>query len=419
MVLTLFSCEQQLQKKDNTAEKGLEKEISSQRLIQDTDTSYSAKLARIGEILVNNPVGVTHAHDMFNQALKLDPQNNKALFYSAFTEILMTMKGSINRTKSMHDEEETYAKVLKYLTNDMKYPEFIDFLAGDKNQTKLENYQEIKRFFQTEVLSAFESAKNKIDRINSPIEIILTQLKTENKEVKYDCNDINLEDETYTSCSIKEDMSQMNVLPAKIVNVDTDDLKILSGGLEGYATVLKFYTSYKVTGQKNLTNEVKVKEIELGRALTEKELHRIVKRYNNYLVLEDDNRMSEIINNLENVVSIGMDFESLNNQFCDNDLRANNLIKSICFPETARKDMQKTLDYLSGPQEYLMGYTKTGDEVNILVDVPAILNNPIKDLKTLMPNDYNDEGESNHTVEPNTNGLFPNGDLLEKSKLLD
>lgn len=426
MALTMFSCQQE-NKTERTKNpqvtvitpQVIEKQVSSKRLEIESDKEYAAKLVRVGEILVNNPVGFTHANNMFNKALAIDPQNNKALFYSAFTQIIMSMKGSVGRGRNLLDDPAEYDKFVDHLTKKIKYPEFVDFLVGKKTQSKFKNYQDIKRFFQNEVIDAFENANKKLNKIDGKVDVILTQLKTDNSKIEYNCQDVTEDGGyTYTRCDLKEEMNSVTPLPAKTTSVDLEDIKILASGLKGYSTVFKLYTAYGVIGQKHLTNEIQIKEVRLGRALTEKEMHRIVTNYSDYLVLEKDHRMNEIVQDLESIVEVGMDLETLNNQFCDNDLRNNNLIKSICFSKTARADMQQALDYLSGPQEVALGQDVNGSDVKILVDLPTYLNNPVADLKTLIPDQYNDDGSAYYTFQPELNGLFPNNDLIDKLKQL-
>jgi hypothetical protein len=409
-----MSCQTEVKQQTEKSPSAVEKQVSSKRALLESDVEYANKLTRVGEILVNNPVGFTHANDMFNRALILDPQNNKALFYSAFTEIMMTMKGSLNRTKGLMDDPADYNKVIDYVTKELKYPEFVDFIAGKKTQSKFKNYQEIKRFLQNDVVDAFENGNKKLNKINGDVNLILTQLETENTELKYNCvESVDELGDSETVCDLKSEMDNIVALPAKTVQIDIKDINILASGLKGYSTIFKLYTAYAITGQKHITNEVKVKELELGRDLTDKELNRIVSDYGSYLVLEKDHRMNEVVRDLEDIVAVGMDLETLNNQFCDNDLRDNNLIKTICFSDTARVDMQKSLDYLAGPQEMTMGQDSNGDDVKIVVDLPTYLSNPVSDLKTLMPTEYDIDGASNYTVEPQLNGLFPNKDLLD------
>jgi len=419
MMLTMFSCQETTSPEVSPKEPQLEKKVSTKKDATESDTVYAARLTRVGEILVNNPVGFTHAHRLFNDALKLDPNNNKALFYSALTGIAMSYEGIGNRGKSLFDDPADYNNYVKHLTEEVKYPEFVDFIVGKKTQSKFNNYQDIKRFVQNEMVDSFEQASERLNKIDGDVNIILTQLKTRAVTVEYDCETFGEAESAYTTCEMKEELDgSVEALPAQTVTIDKNDAQILAGGIKGYSAVFKMYTAYGIKGQKHLTNEIKVKEAELGRSLTDKETNRIVSNYPDYLVLENDNRMGEIVEDLEGIVEMGMDLETLNNEFCDNELRENNLIKTICFSETAREDMQSALDQLSGPKEVLMGLDAEANEVNILVDLPAFLRNPVADLKTLIPGTYDADGNSEMTEEPNLNGLFPNKDLLEKSKLI-
>ena len=416
MVLTLFSCQEVEKSQTKKSSNLIEKNVSTKKSLLETDKEFSQRLARVGEILINNPVGFAHADELFKQALVLDPQNNKALLYSSLTEIVMTLRGTIKRGEGLFDKKEDYDNLVNHVTKEMKYPEFIDFVIGTKNDQSFKNYQDIKRFFQNDVVNAFENAQTKLNKIDGNVEMILTQLKSKNTEIEYNCVEESVEGETFTNCELKEEMDELIALPAKTATIDEKDIKILAGGLKAYAVALKVITAYGIEGQLEITKAINAKSEELGRALTEKEVHLIAKQYSNYLVLEKDHRLSEVIRDLESVVINAMDLESLNNQFCDNDLREHNLIKVICFDDNAREELEKVLAQLAGPQEVVIGLDENGDDVKILTDLPSFLNNPVQDLKNIMPDSYNSDGTANYTIEPELNGLFPNKDLLEKYK---
>lgn len=421
LLFGLISCQETTtNKKKSDSPELLPKTLSTKAMTNESSKERAAKLARVGEILINNPVGITHAHDLFTEALTLDPSNNKALFYSSFTEIVMSLKGSANKAKNLFDDPNDYKLLLEHFRKEVKYPEFVDFIKGDNSAKKFKDLQDVKRFVQTDVVNAFEKANAKLNSINGDVKVILTQLKTDNSISAYNCTEETDEEygDTYTNCEYKESMDSLSVLPAETVTVDSKDIKMLAAGMKAYSTYLKLYTAYSIKGQKHLTNEIKVKEMELGRNLTDKETHIIAKKYNSYLTLEKDNKLNEIVADLDSIIEIGMDLESLNNKFCDSELRENNLIKTICFDQNARADMQRALDLLAGPQEIVLGVDQQGAAVNIILDLPAFLNNPVDDLKSLMPTTYHQDGSSNHTVEPELNGLFPNKDLLEKLKTI-
>lgn len=423
MMFALISCQQEVVvkevKKDIVNSSSIQTKLTTKKLDTETDSAYAAKLTRVGEILINNPVGFAHAHDLFEQALTIDPNNSKALFYSAFTGILMSMEGSLKRGKKLFEDPQDYDAIIEHLQTKVKYPEFIKFVSGRSSQTEFNDYQDLKRFIQTEVVEAFEEATKKLNKIDGDVNVILTQLKTTNQQIQYNCEDVYEDGYSYTSCDFKDEMTGISALPAKTLTLDSKDIKILASGVKGYSAVFKLYTAYSIKGQKKLSEELNAKRIELDRELTEKEQIEILKNYPEYLALERDHKMDEVVADLESIIEVGMDLEALNNQFCDNESRGNNLIKTICFGESAREEMVKSLDYLSGPQEVTLGQDSAGNEVKILMDLPGYLANPVEDLKSLIPSTYNEDGSVRYTSEPQLNGLFPNRDLLEKLKQLN
>lgn len=418
MVLGLMSCEPSVVNK-NTEQRQPDKTINTKKNALENDLDYAQRLTRVGEILINNPVGFSHANDLFNDALKLDPGNDKALFYSALTGIVMKFEGAAKRMKKFYDKPEDYDEMLNSVKENFKYPEFVKFITGRVNTKEFRNVHDIKRFVQMDITDAFESAAKKLNMIDQDVELIITQLKTDNTEIEYDCHEITEDDSTYTTCSLKEQMDSVSALPAQINTVDTKDIKIISSGLKAYATAFKLYTGYSLEGTEQFNKETETLESQLGRELTEKENHQIVKKYNNLFTLERDHRWNEVVADLEGMIYTAMDLETLNNRFCDTGLRESNLIKTICFDEDSREVMQKALDYLSGPQEISIGKDENNQDVKIMIDLPAYLSNPLEDLKSLLPIEYNEDGTGIYLQEePELNGLFPNKDLLEKIKQL-
>jgi hypothetical protein len=415
MMMTLASCEQSF---DNTTNDDSvirhQKVINTKRLAVEDNSAYAAKLTRVGEILVNNPVGFSHAHDLFNEALAIDPTNNKALFYSAMTEMVMTFRGAAEKSRDLMDKPEDLDTYIKYMKENVKYPEFVDFIIGDKNAKKFQNYQDIKRFFQKDFVAAIDKAVTKMEKIDGDVNIILTQLAAEKEDIEYDCETYGEGETSFTECQIKEEMKSIEALPAETKTVDQNDIKVIASGLRAYGTYFKMLTAYSIEGGNHLSNEVRVKEMDLGRSLTDQETHRIVKRYPKVLTLEADHQLGDIVGDLESIAYAAMDLEALNNRFCDTDLRTNNLVDNICFDADSRESIEKALDYLTGPVETVLGKDKLGNDVTILVDLPGYLSNPVQDLKVLLPTEYDENGHGKLTQEPELNGLFPNKDLMDK-----
>ncbi len=398
--------------------KPVKKKITTQRAESETDLEYADKLTRVGEILINNPVGMFQAHGLFEKALAINPNNQKALFYSAITGLVEPLKGSVNRGKDLLDNPAKFDELVKYIKEEVKYPEILDLIVGKSGAAKFNSEQDIKRFVQVEVVGAFDKAVSKLGKVNTDIELIITQLSTNNSEKEVNCHTTETPMGEATVCEIEEEMDSISALKAKTYSVDSKDVKIIANGLKAYAAALKLYTPYSIEGSKALANEINAKKQKLGRGLKDIELHSILRRYTNFLTLEKDHQLDEVANSLSDIVKAAMDLETLNNEFCETNLRSHNLIKNICFSEDARENLELALEFLSGPREVKLGQSQNGSDVTIVVDLPGYLKNPVRDLKTLLPTEYDENGRSKITTEPELNGLFPNRDLLEKMKQL-
>ena len=425
-LLTMFACEplklQQVEPKQQVDAKKasqaketvLPEVLTTKKFDFETDEDFNKRQARMGEILAQSPVGFMHAQGVFNQVLTSTPGNDKALFYSALLDIGMAYQGAMGKSEKLWDNPADYQKAVEDIKRD-SYPEITEFLLSF-NGPKYNDYSDIHKDLLGKMQKSYQKALGKLDQVDQDIELILTQIQTDTK-ITYDCETTSTEFGSETNCAkVNEETSGMRLLPAKRKTVDQEDIKILKGYIKGLLNYTRLYSAYSIKGQKHLSNELKIKELELGRDLTDIEEHQIIKRYKDYLTLDPQNELSQLSASLEDMVAIAMDLESLNNRFCDNDLREMNLIQNICFGENARQSMEETLEMLAGPKEIYLGDDKQGAPVMILVDLPGYLNNPVRDLKSILASfEYDEEGNGVLEREPELNGLFPNRDYLEKS----
>lgn len=419
-LLTMIACEpmQVNTQKKTKADNVLPKTMNTKKLNQENQQEFVDRMVRMGEILAQSPVGFVHANGVFKSVLSADPGNDKALFYSAFLDIAEGYKGLGTKTKNLWDKPETYEENVR-LANEAYYPEIGEFIfkAAGKNY---DTYRDAQQDVLTGMQDSYKNALKKLEKIDQDVELIVTVQETKASRVIYDCETVMEDEVEYTSCEQKHEAQSTTLLPSQRTTVDLEDVKVLRGSIKGILNYTRFFSAYSIEGQKELSEEISAKESEFGRSLTDLETHNIVKKYPGYLSLDKNNELSEMRGSLIDMVEIGMDLESLNNQFCGNELREMNLIRTICFDADARKNMEEVLSYLAGPAEMSLGLNKEGGEVKILMDLPAFLNNPVSDLKSILDSlDYNAEGTSNVVREPELNGLFPNGDLLEKLKQVD
>ena len=95
-------------------------EVSTKSSSEDDMNAYSNKLARVGEIMAQSPVGIYHASDLFKMALKANPNNNKAKLYGAMTNIAMQFEGVIGKSIKLFEGKKAYDAALQSLEQRMR-----------------------------------------------------------------------------------------------------------------------------------------------------------------------------------------------------------------------------------------------------------------------------------------------------------
>jgi hypothetical protein len=375
------------------------------------------KLVEAGEILISNSVRVSNYHNLFQLALEIDPDNKKALFYSSFSGMLMSMEGIVARGEELIGGPEELNNIKNEMETNGTPQGITDFIFNKKSDASLiSSFQEIKRFIQVDVVNAFDAAIVSMGKIDGEVTLVISVSKEKVDDIENNCQSLSENVSKYVNC-ILEVGEEYEISP-KSVTLDAVDIKILTAGLRAYSIIGKIVTAYSIEGLKDLGDEISASGI-----TTDKQAHDILIKYENFLTLEDDHKLGDVVDSLKSIVEIGMDLESLNNQFCDTSSRESNLISdTICFEDGVRDEMQSILDSMSGPQSVVLGKNGAGGEVSIMINVPAYLSNPVQDLKDFSPNSFDGNGKGsftgNHILLPDVNGLFPNGDLEAKLDVL-
>lgn len=416
-LLSMLACEPvQVEKqiiKTESPKVELPKKMTTQKSLSESDRDFNKRLLRMGEILAQSPVGFVHAQSVFDKILEKDPGNDKALFYSALLDTVKVYKGMGAKSKEYYDSEKAYRDAVK-TAQETYYPEIKEFLFSGNGES-YKNMAQVQQGLFKSISKNYQSALNKLERIDEDVELIATQVQADSAKSFYDCHTYLENEMEITECKGKEEIVSTRLLPSKRFVADMEDIKVLSASLKAVQSYARLLGAYTLEGQEDITADIQQKEKEFGRELTDIEAHRIVKEKSKYLTLAPDNELAELRSGLIETVEIGMDLESLNNRFCENGLRKMNLVKSICFSADARESMQKTLEFLYGPKEIELGKDESGEPVRLLVDLPAFLNNPVRDLKSMLKSmDYDAEGNGYLSQEPEMGGLFPNKDYLQK-----
>lgn len=415
-LLTMIACEpiQISQKSESDKDKKGDKAPTSFNIQKSKGPLAQEEIdrrVRMAELLAQSPVGFPHAKWVLDDVLEKDPENDKALFYSAMMDLVFSVKGVYGKAEKLYDNPAD-AERLRSHVSERLYPEYMDFMfkhPGKKYDTYAEGVDDVL----TRTQNAYKTAAAKLGRIDDEFELIFTNLKTSNDTVEYNCQ--TYDDGMGRSCELKDTMTGISVLDSTRKKVAPGDAKAIKGYVLGMLNYSRLYHAYSIEGQKELSAEIDKKQEDFGRDLTDLERDLIVKKYPQYLTLKDHNELPEIVASLEEIGEIALDIEGLNNQFCTDEARENYLIGQICLKEGTRENIEKTLEMLAGPVPMTIGMDENGDDVQILTDLPGFLANPVQDLKSLYNSvDYDAQGASSIVREPELNGLFPNKDYLEK-----
>lgn len=416
-LLTMVACEPlQLQKKEEKKNNTLPKKMTTAQLAGETESDYIKRQIRMAEILAQSPIGFPHAARTLDFVLKIAPNNDKALFYSASLDLIMSYEGIGYKAEPLVDNKEDYALAVKEL-KEKGYPEWSDFLLNKKG-SQYNNYRSVQKDLLSNIQNGFKKAIKKLNKIDQDVELVLTQIKADTKEIEYNCVDYSDEYGDYTECDLKEEMVGLQTLEPKKKIVDQADVKSIVGMLKGYLNYTRLYSAYSIEGAEEIGKRQKALIQELGRELTDEENDEIISSASEFMTLTPENELGDMVNSLTEMVEIAMDLDALGDKLCDAESRKNNLIGQICLGEGFREGAVEILSYLEGPKEHTLGLDSEGNLVTIMVDLPAFLKNPVKDLKATIydATAYDSNGSSRIAKEPKLNGLFPNNDLLEKLK---
>ncbi|HRK02403.1 MAG TPA: hypothetical protein PLH57_07025, partial [Oligoflexia bacterium] len=115
-----------------------------------------------------------------------------------------------------------------------------------------------------------------------------------------------------------------------------------------------------------------------------------------------------------------LDLGAMERELCGSETRRmTHLVASVCFTGNAVALATRNLEMLAGPSRVRIGYDEIGEPVEILMDVTALFRDPSRDLKSLLPNKFNRKGHAISYPDPTMGGLFPDGDLIERLKVID
>jgi hypothetical protein len=371
------------------------------------DASMKAdELADAGEQLVS-PYTFMLSDKVFDMALEKDPSNKKAQFYKAFVKRMMVFKGIAKRIAPMIDTANPRQKT-DYERFKKQFPE------SPLKTFLLDGPEDIKTYSQlATVLSDYNSALNdfrKFLKLNAGLELTLNlNPYIFEKEISEEM----ARSTTVThgpEGQIDVQWEIAGVAQKKVNAADLIALRQITGGEMIYWSM---YTSYDLSTMEEITKNQKLK------TMTPPEVLAYYKSLPSIAKLNPGQTLSLI-------PELGSDFsasvkwaQQYQDRLCPKGENARNQRKGflfnagICVNSTSESDKSLAmLDQILGgiyTQPILDDQDQQVDQIR--VNLVGFLRNPPQDLKSLLPDAVDQEGQATRWSDNTFGGLFPDGDI--------
>jgi len=359
----------------------------------------AALLSTMAErILLNSPENILAADELFNKALELNKNDPKANLYSSFTSLTKVTKGFAKRFNSLLTPEQKAE--LKRIENDMNNKglyDLVDFANNIQDSKKnVSNYKDAKKFLKSELLQEIKNSSVRISLINDQKFQLIVPNKSSVEACAYS-------EEAGWNCETEKAKS------VKQIAFDQYDAKAIKSIFKSYETELTIALMFNTDDL-----QLAAKEIQSHEKSTDQEVVAIIKKYPNLLKIESKDDLRTVFQNTESVLNEFIDFASMRDSLCNEEVRSNHLSGPICIDDEQLENMKQGITLIAGPSEILIGKDQNGNDVEILVNLRAWEESSFKGLQSLLPNSFDENGKAKSIKDKTFGGLFPNGDFLEK-----
>jgi len=394
--------------------------------------------ARIGELLLALPEGTEYADKQFALSLQADPTNQKALFYKSTTEPALLARGFLTKAEPLATEpyEQESLERARQDIDKLKMPEVtkIAYAVADGDKLFYTNY-DVQRFAREKVLPALLASVEKLNMIDAtvPLKLNFTPkrffVNSTTHEYDSDYTNCNYDTVNGYQCSYYHSHYVWNS-DKNLRNeyfIDQHDLRVLKSAMMGAVNTVRLATAYSLKDSelafRRLRGLDRLRRNENKDGLSAQDIVNVLRSpaYPQLMTLEADNQLSTIADSTAQILRTAIDLSDLKTGFCGNNARNidNSLFIKVNCPTFEFIDsLHTSLDMIAGPKEIELGKDEAGKSVRIVIDITANLKNPVKDERTLLPTSFDENGNATDYPDPSMNGLFPNGDLIEKFKQL-
>ncbi len=384
--------------------------------------------AKIGELLLRDR-SIELSHQLFTQALGIDPKNIRANFYSAFTGIIIKTKGIKTRSALYnpsisipnHDffneasdvtgeiTQSTRTSIQSATARDSGWEIFFNSLEANSPITTNEDF---RIYYLNEILPAFVEAKSKMNvlknisstystEFNVDLDDLLgrtpTHYQTRNcyyySNGRYDCYDYD-----YNTS-----------LGARKFYITEAILKAIEWDIDYYISSLEIGTTYRLTGFENMHAVVK-RRIRTGQMSGPQQYKlwmSLFKTQPMFLTREGSLNKLDLKARFESMIQSA--FEIQESGLCQSQSAHEQPFCEI-LKDTVGLNQARRI--FSGSVNLVLGYDRRYQPVKVQLNLPGFLSNDPVDLKQLFPRTDDLETAPDATFA----GLFPDRDFAKKLK---
>ncbi len=377
------------------------------RIVEVQRNMDSDQLAEAGEQLVM-PHTFMLAQKAFDMALEKNPNNEKALLYTALLKPFMKTRGLAARIRPY---VQRYGDTTEYENGIKKSPNSAlkKFLLDDSGLMPISKDSDVLDFLADQTDAYEKLRKHLIAHQDTEIVFSLNLLSAGlfTNQAKDSCI---VTDNPQGGFKVDCDLSE-----AAQVKMNRADMVVLRQMVGGYVFLLSMYTSYSLDGLEDALNSQKNNNLH-GEALA----NYFERRMPNAGKLRADNKIVEWKN-------FGADFlasmrwaQQYQGQLCPKGQSVANQRKGYIFNQGLCIDNNdETNRGLALLERVLAGAVEMSNSEYITaemnnaratIDYFAWSRNPVKDLRQLLPASYNKCGEAASLRDKTFGGIYPKGD---------
>ena len=397
--------------------------IKDVTVVVDPATMNAEELALAGEQLIT-PTTFMYADGVFDVALSKDPQNLRARFYKSFLKQFMVFKGVSYRLESYRAKidpgvEKKFAKERADIRED-GVRDFLYSKSAGGPISKDSEVQDLAVAYREGVNNFRVFLRKELSNSNSQEFVIhLNPYLIGFKMSQYCEVKISQQKEANPG----QQVFQCHLADSSKVKIAPADALVLSQYMAGWVLYLGITTSHSWDGLGKLYR------IQRHKKLTHSQGAEFLRQQENFGILRKDHRlglMTELGSDLlaaakwvmANQTSLCPEGKFVSYQRYDHLFE-----RGICVEDESKQKVNKDLSILEMALKGITGIEMdfTGDDKKVMakVDAFAWARNPIQDIKTLIPTEYNACDEATEHPDPTMGGIFvdPEHKPIPKGKL--